>query len=252
MNSRYDLSAAGDDSQTVTPTVTSIEDIRVQGLNAENAADIITYDGGSTTGAVRIVANGFSGDAAGFGGLAVTNVTTDVAFGIRGGNGNADHSVTYDAVTGADDQATVEFSNEGQANLLTINGIETTSLSVSGTNNSITDISADAVETLLVTGDGAVTVTELDQNNANLTTIDASENSGGATLGADGDFVLGTVTAITGGTGDDTVHLNRVNVAADDTIDGGECVDTLQFDGGTTAAASAIGPVEILVCGPLH
>lgn len=94
-----------------------------------------------------------------------------------------------------------------------------------------------ALTKLTVTGDAKLTVTAGGAlNYTNLTTVDASANTGGV------DFrqVQDTNLTFTGGTGNDRVQVAAAAIVAQDKLDGGEGKDTLAITtGGLTAPAVA-------------
>lgn len=100
------------------------------------------------------------------------------------------------------------------------------------------------LQTITVSGDGSLDLAANTNEFDNVTTVDASANSGGLTLhlGANAEDVT-----FTGGSGDDDLTLP--NFTADDTVDGGDGDDTLNVTaadiGGFTKAA-AVTNVETL------
>ena len=71
-----------------------------------------------------------------------------MSYGIRGGDGTADHVVDYNGVGGTDDNSSVSFSNAGQADQLTIDDVETLNVSVDGLQNSLETLSGTELSTL--------------------------------------------------------------------------------------------------------
>jgi len=256
LTGRFDLADNGSATTVdVAPTVSNIEDIRLTGRNGDNTGDDVTYDASSTTGAEIIQASNFNTDGTTGGAeLVVDNVSQDVALGIEGGDGNADVTGTYNNTSGEGDAVDVQFSSAGQANELQLDGIETITLLGRGEDNSLTTLNAGSATTLNIGDTGSLTLDDPETSAGSLETIDASANEGGVTLGTASDAAnddnAGTLETITGGSGDDTIHLSAGDVAADDSIEGGEGTDTVRFGGGTGSGNPAnVAGFEALLIG---
>jgi len=234
---------------TVAPTVSNIETINFR-IDADGgAADAVLYDltdisGADTVNLYKAANSGSTADpVVTFSG---TGLTTGVKVGIVGGDSGADNSavdltVTYQAVTGSADAATMVL-NGAAANVVTVAGIETLTLealntetSVSATGASdINSLQAANASTLTITGAGAVNLsgaagTFVDANLAATVTVNAAANTGGVSLKAEANALT-----FTGGTGADFVYMaNRLTVA--DTLTGGDGHDTLGLTADVTA-----------------
>jgi len=246
LTARFDFGSASTFSETVTPTVSNIEDIRITPANIDENADEVTYDAGSTTGAEIIQATNLNGST-NDGELIVDNVDQSVALGVRGGDGDADVKGIFNDTGNADDAVDVEFSNAGQANQLQIDNVETVTVSASGDDNSLSALNASSAETLNIEGDGSFALSDPDTNLGSLKTVDASGNGGGVTLGDSTTTLNNNVTSFTGGAGDDTLHLTAGNVASDDSFEGGDGTDTVRYNGGSNANASVVSGFEALL-----
>ncbi|MBE9035237.1 DUF4214 domain-containing protein [aff. Roholtiella sp. LEGE 12411] len=101
-------------------------------------------------------------------------------------------------------------------------GVATLNLIAEGSGNSVTTLTTQtAVKTLNLSGAGGLEITNL--LNANITTIDASKNTGGVKLKAG---TGGNVT-FTGGSGEDSIAFSANDFNASDKLDGGLGKDTL-------------------------
>jgi hypothetical protein len=149
------------------------------------------------------------------------------------------------------------------------NNVETITINSLSVANTLADLQSTGVATsnLVITGDKALTITAaLD---AEVSSIDASANSGGVTLsaapafgnvtftggsGADTIVVGAGNTVITGGAGNDVVDFDGT-LNALDSYDGGAGIDTAEISGTGFTAVSVVGGlsnVEILKLSTAH
>ena len=241
--------------------LTSIENISIRTSDDDDNTGS-SFNASSAGGLTNLTLDRITDD------FTVTGLSTAVKTKIFDNSTGEDVSITYASVTGSADTATIEVDKLGTTNLVIGDGIETVSLSSSGTKSTIAQLDHGANATTLNVDAGVnLTISESDQGADNTvktinisgagkttiggelstatTTLDASGSTGGfsATLnnvaakatvtgGAGGD----TLTAINAnantislGAGDDSVDLNAVVAANKATIAGGDGNDTLVF-----------------------
>ncbi len=227
------------------------------------AADVFTYSLADITGATSVVvdrANNSGATADAIFTLSGAGFTTSVTTGIKGGdtganNSSIDVTATYQTVTGSSDAATLEL-NGAAANVVTIAGIETLTISALNTETSanalgvsqLNSLQAANATTVTVTGAGVVNLsgnrgatTQVAANFAATVTVNASANTGGVSFLSEAN-----VLTFTGGTGDDAVYMAGTLTAAD-TVAGGTGTDTIGITSATTEVnAAGVSGFEIL------
>jgi Ca2+-binding RTX toxin-like protein len=210
-------------------------------------------------------------------GVNITNVNAGTAITLTGNTGAVDIQHKNAGLTGSSDSVTINMT--GNTGTVTVDSdgaqdIESATINATGVNSGtlvIGDSGGSTITSLDVNGTGSLTITGGDL--ATLTSLDASDNSGGVsyttqvtattvtlTGGSGNDTLTGNTGAdvITGGAGDDTLstgaaggndHIDggagndTVTVAGvnkDDTISGGDGTDTLKING-ALAYSAALG-----------
>ena len=268
-------SAAG--GLTLIPQLSNIEVIQATNSIADDTIaddDTLTIALAGITG-ITTLANIAGGDGVTFNDLAnPVDLTIKSAPNITTVNYNAT------ALTGASDSMTLKLSGTSSTTVAitddsssTGSVLETLTINSVSVANTLADLQIDGVltPTLNVTGGSALTITAaLDSN---VTTVDASANTGGLTLtnapGATNVTITGssaadTLTAVA--TGKNTLSMGGGNDTADfdgtwagtDTYDGGDGTDTLRLDGNyTNAGASStvfggLSNVEVIAIDTAH
>ena len=155
-------------------------------------------------------------------------------------NGAADLTITYDTtvVTGTADVQDLTVSNL-TAGTVTVNSVETVNITSELAKSTLTQLSADAMTALNVSGDQNLTITANAVDFANATSatavdgvLDASALSGDLSV-----LMAADVVTVTGGSGNDTINMAATLTAAD-TIDGGAGTDTVVVSADTTTLTS--------------
>ncbi len=268
-------SAAG--GLTLIPQLSNMEIIQ--------ATNSITDDTIADDDTLTIALAGISGitslaNIAGGDGVTFNDLANPVDLTVKSAPNKTTVNYAATALTGAADSMTLTLSGTNSTTVaITDDSTATTSALESLTINSISvantlaDLQIDGVltPTLTVTGGSALTITAaLDSN---VTTVDASANTGGLTLtnapGATNVTITGsaaadTLTAVA--TGKNTLSMGGGNDTADfdgtwagtDTYDGGDGTDTLRLDGNyTNAGASStvfggLSNVEVVAIDTAH
>jgi Ca2+-binding RTX toxin-like protein len=265
--------ASGAGTATLTPAlITNVENIRV----VNTSGDSVTINATSVSGleSAEISSAATATDFDNLSSLAtVLKATANTA--------DVDFAFKATAYAGAADA--IEMHLTSNANDVTVNtdgsGIESATITATGINSGGNYIGAAAdLETLTVKGTGSLVIAAADLTA--VTSLDASENSGGVTYGATASNVAltgGTGNdAFTGGAGNDTImggagddaltggagndHIDGgagndtvtlSSVTEDDTVTGGEGTDILVLGAGTTytaedSAGSGISGFEVI------
>jgi hypothetical protein len=250
LTSRHTVTAA----TTIAPTVSNVE-IHNFRIDADGgAADAVLYDLTDVSGATNVnlykAANsGATADpVVTFSG---TGLATSVNVGIIGGDSGANNSavdltVTYQAVTGTADAATMTL-NGAAANVVTVAGIETLTLNALTTDTSVSATGASDINSLqaanassvIITGAGAVNLSGaggsfVALNGAATLSVDASANTGGVSFVSEANALT-----FTGGTGDDNVYMVATLTTAD-SLTGGAGHDTVGLTADVTAAVGGV------------
>jgi hypothetical protein len=257
INSRHTVT----DPLTISANIAGVEIHNVRIDHDGAAADAFVYSLADTTGATKVVMDRASNSgttADGVFTISGAGFTTAVTTGIAGGDTGADNSAvdltaTYSSVTGTSDSATLEL-NGGQANVVTIAGIETLNISALNTDVSasstgaskINSLQAENATTVNISGAGAVRLSgtnavQVAANFGATVTVNASSNTGGV------NFLSETNTlTFTGGSGNDSVFMAGTLTSAD-TLTGGTGTDTIGINAAVTLANGAgISGFEII------
>jgi S-layer protein len=250
LTSRHTVTAA----VTIAPTVSNVETHNFRIDHDGATADAVLYDMTDISGATNVnlyKANSSGATADSVVTFSGTGMTTGVNVGIIGGDTGADNSavdltVTYQAVTGTADAATMTL-NGAAANVVTVAGIETltlsalnTELSASATGASdINSLQAANASSIVITGAGGVTLggsggTFVALNGAATLSVDASANTGGVSFVSEANALT-----FTGGTGADKVYMTNTLTTAD-SLTGGDGHDTVGLTADVTATVGGV------------
>jgi len=242
-------------AETLSPTMTGIEKLYVD-VNDGTAGTAATYtvSGANATGLTEVWAKDFSGSTSGQEDtFAITNVSTAVATGIKGGDGEFHVTTTYLSVTGTADSATlaVEAAN---VDTVTMAGIETVNIRVDGAASTSTSATvATTIATLTVASATALNITgarnltitnSIDfADNANVSAndavIDASTFTGNLTLvSSGGDQIL-----FKGGSGKNVITTG----AGNDNLTGGAADDTFTVGAGNDTVVLGAGNDTVII-----
>jgi hypothetical protein len=217
---------------TVTPaSIASIENVSVTAIT--NAA---TVDLTNATG-LKSYTNLAS---------TVTQTTTGVsmATAVTVADTTVDQTVTFAGTSGSSDAVTIGVRNvvNATADSLTVAGIETLTLDVSGTTNTLGALSSAAAGAVTagvgmtttssssINVIGSFTTNTLGTLGSTVRTLDASKATGSVTA----QFSSSLDLSVTGGAGNDTFHLG--SAAGVDTVSGGAGNDTVRFSANWTTA----------------
>lgn len=249
-----------DDGGALDPLVetTGVEVVKLRSLDATYVLNASSFDG------VTEIWSNRSGAAA-----AADGVSAQVTVGVL--DTDEDFTVTYDDDALDSDDATQTLSVNGADDVvITVNGggadVITGLTVIANGDDSEIDFASDidALETLTVSGDAALELNESADAFDNLTTVDASANSGGVTItfddetalesikGSSGDDVitLGGTTAIAAegtidlGAGDDVLAAAQGSLDDVDSVDGGAGTDAISLDAMVVANASKFSNFE--------
>lgn len=241
-----DFIDGGDGNDTLTigafdnaaaPVIKNVETIY---LRADTDAD--AFDATDVTGAKTIIVEGTDAAGTDFN-TNVNNIALGTAIAVK--NQEANVAFDFAAATGGADAVSLDVFDFGAAagtDTLTIDEIETLTINVSGTSK-FTIASADALETLNITGNKALTL-DADAATADLlTTIDGSAATGALTIDADSGAAAVTVK---GGSGADTI---TVDGAFADQLTGNGGADTfvIAVGGNITAAPATVSALNKLL-----
>ncbi len=231
---------AGNDSlqavinASVTPTLTSIENVTVTNVTTASVIDLA-----NATGLVN-----FTNQASTVG-LTISGIGKAVAVTVRDTT-TAAQNINYNDVSGSADSATVTVANitGGNAGTLVIPGVETLTLNSTGSVVNAFGITTAQTKTLAIAGNKGLTLGTL---GATITAIDASASTG---TGADGiSFTLGATTSstITGAGGNDAITVG--SSSGTDSINAGGGNDTVTFTANfsnTDSVSGGDGTVDTL------
>ena len=244
--------------QDIAVSMAKVTNVEVIGLDATAGNRAIDLSKFASATSVNVVAQG-TGNT-----VTVTNAGTDYTFSasinddisITSSTIKATATVTLDNSAKAAADTGIDLTNggAGSADSQVFDNVETLTVNsvggkltadasdlIDGYNeNSITGLSGSQLKIINVTGDTDVEITTTDTG---VTTVDASAHTSNVqvsiitatdktiTMGAGNDKVtLGTgKSSVNMGAGDDVVAMAAANLTADDTINGGEGVDTLVF-----------------------
>ena len=239
------------------PDVENVENIRF--TNSAAATNDLTINAVDVASGFDVITNVGS-----TGGLIINNLTKlPTKFVINNSGDTMSLDFEAAALAGTADNLLVELTGTGTTPTLALTGdgtgdIETVTLHSTAQANTLTTLTTADIDTttLKVTGDQALTITNA--LSSEITTVDASESTGGLTLsaapgvtlgvtftgGAGNDAVTGTAAGndvISTGAGNDTITMTSLNVL--DTIDGGDGSDTLSISQ-AIASATILGGVS--------
>ncbi|HYD60222.1 MAG TPA: DUF4214 domain-containing protein [Noviherbaspirillum sp.] len=240
-------------AETITPVISNVEKVYID-VNDGTAGTAATYtfSGSTATGLTEVWSNAYSGSTNGTEDtFAITGVSTSVATGIKGGDGEYHVTTTYSSVTGSSDSAKLKLEG-ASVDTVTIAGIETLNVEIVGAASTTTGASTIAtltdtsLGTVNITGARNLTVTNnIDFKDATDTlafdgTVEASGMSGNLTLtlGTGGDNVK-----FTGGSGKNTV----VTGAGNDTLTGGAAADTFTVGAGNDTVNTGAGNDRVII-----
>lgn len=230
--------SGGDRDVSAQTTDIEVVNVGVAKYSTAGSKDKLTLDTSVMTGLQKVIVKDDMSAAANGVKYVIDNLAAGVATGVSGGKAGAEVTVNYKTTSGTTDEATFSVENTAKAGTVTIAGIETVTVSATGTKNEIAALTAAAAKTLKVTGAGAVSIADVSGSTV-LTTIDASTNTGGVTVGAAAATINDAVTKVVGGTGNDSFTFTASRVASTDTIDGGDGTDTINLVGGSLGEAHA-------------
>lgn len=186
------------------------------------------------------------------GGVAATmtaNLAQTVGFGNQSTGGAS--VATFVGATGTADAATIALKDAGKIAAyasIAVAGIEALTINATGKND-VGTLNAANAASLTVTGDGSLAAVAA---GGSFKTVDASANTGGVTLDLSG---LGANNIkVTGGTGNDEITVDYLNLNKADVINLGDGTDTLGFSvtnvafnsGATVSALAGVTGVENL------
>jgi S-layer protein len=227
-------------ANTLTPQLTSIENITIRNLSA--VANIDELNLVQTTGVTSVVLT----NSLGTGDTDVTNAPISATYGISNtpaaaaGGAIADLSVTFDAgalsgtadtakfsASGAGSKAATNVADRAIISVVNAAGVEAVSLATSGTNRVTVNGGGNDTTTLTVTGDGTNDISIADFNATLNLNASATTGSNTFTLGAN----LTSADTVSGGTGADVLSIASTGSATSVTVAG---VETLRLEQGTT------------------
>ena len=225
------VTIADDDGVAFTATDIETISIRSTGGTAADAA-LIDIEMGDATGVETLEFRRINDD------IQIANLQSlDTTIVMTSNATTADVVVGFETsvVSGTADTANVTIDSTTGGADLTINGVETIAVTVSGEDNDL-NVDGDDLETVTVTGAGDLNM-DVD---ASVTTFDASSSTGGVRV----NFTAAADVAATGGSGNDTFSIGAL-LTADDVIDGGDGTDTLILDNAGAALAAIPASAQI-------
>lgn len=246
---------------TIKPVLKSIENVN---LTYGTLTGNVTFDGGDSTGIQKLSAADIK-TAGLFTSATVTGIDATTAVSVKNFNADVANStfvVAYKNVSGSSDAATISLEKVAGANVATFvldaAGIEKLTVNSTGAtgDTNTAQIKDAAIQTLTLTGDKALTITN-DAGNTSLKTVDASALSASLNYTGtnNGEAITGTAKAdiITLGTGNDTLvytSANKSTIANIDTINSFNALNADKIDvkalalgASTTVGVSTINPI---------
>jgi len=204
-----------------------------------------SFSAKDVTGVERYVLNGD---------VSLTNLAaTDAAITLNGQQNDVTIGFDDEAIVGPTDALNVKLNGVGKAEDtattaiefnrvgLTVAGIETLNLGVTGANG--VNVDAAAAKTVVATGEGSLDASFKD--NDNLKTIDASGVTGKVAVDLDG---LTEATTVKTGAGNDTIIAAEDELAVNAELDGGAGSDLLELSG-TGTVQYTMGNIETVALG---
>jgi Ca2+-binding RTX toxin-like protein len=234
--------------------VKNIENVRIDFAHDGGAADAISIAMGGFAGVTKASVyhasnSGSTADAVLT--FAGSNMTTGVDLEIIGGDSGANNSsiditATYQSVTGAADSSNL-LLNGAAANVVTIAGIETVSVTATSTDTSVSAKGYSAINTLTtanaatinINADSKLTIGAMDA--AAAVTIDASASTGILVVTGETAATSSTFTAGSGATTYTQASTGTVSFT------GGAAADTLDVSGGNGSVTAVMGAGNDLV-----
>ena len=211
-------------------TLTSIETIKILNFdsNADDAEDT-SIDAALWTGVTTVNLDNSSAT----GDTAVNNLAAIATVGVSNGSGDFTIDYASAAVSGTADEQTLNLSGVQAGTITFDSGIETVNVVTSTGNSTVTEIVSTGAETLNISGDKKLTLSNaLDTN---FKTVNAGDLTGNLTTIATGAVDL----TYTGGSGDDKIRLAGGNITSSDTVTGGDGSDTVVLTAATTGSTAA-------------
>ena len=207
------VTSAADDNSAFTASGIETISLRSTGGTANDAA-YIDLEMGDVTGLTNLEFRRINDD------IQIANLNSlDTTITMSNNATAADVIIGYQAsaIAGTSDTANVTVDTTTGGADLTVNGVETLALTVTGSGNDL-NIDGSTLNTVTVAGSGGLNM-DVD---ASVTTLDASASTGGVRA----NFTAAAAVAATGGTGADTFSMGTT-LAATDVINGGDGADTL-------------------------
>lgn len=219
------------------PAFTGFETLRIAGTAAEGAHNAVGFTAlelGTTKGAVS----------------SFTNVAAGVGLTVLAAPGGA-HTVTLADATGKADSFNLTFKSANALDLstngITLAGVETINITNTDTNTTAhtnkLNLTADSVTSIVVTGNAGLDLAG--STYAKVTSFDASGITGASKDAAalavtyvSGNTTVAEAVTIKGGAGNDSL---TGSATANDTIFGGDGVDTIVYTGGTDVFTGGAG-----------
>lgn len=219
------------------PAFSGFETLRIAGAAAEGAHNAVGFTAlelGSTKAAVS----------------SFTNVAAGVGLTVLAAPGGA-HTVTLADATGTADSFNLTFKSAGALDLstngITLAGVETINITNTDTDTTAhtnkLKLTADSVKSIVVTGNAGLDLTG--SVYAKVTNFDASGITGASKDAAalavtyvSGNTTVAEAVTIKGGAGNDSL---TGSATANDTIFGGDGVDTIVYTGGTDVFTGGAG-----------
>lgn len=228
-------------AESLRPTIKNVEKVIFTAT-----ADTFNLDTRDITGATSFTSESSSGAAK------INNLSSVVPVSINSGTAAQTINFLDTALSGSSDELTISLNNLQQTDTTndvleitdaggTTNKLETLIIDSSSIGSTVDNLATTAVgtTTLKVTGDESLVIT--DAIDSEITTVNASANSGGVTVvGANT-----TALTMTGGSGADSL----TSTTGDDTLTGGAGNDTLVASSGTDTVKGGTGNDTIKFAG---
>ena len=240
LTARYSIDA----DKTLNTSVKNVEVFKVDFDDGSTAGKDLTVNVSGFTGLTDVV--GIDGDdtgtnAANASTLNFTKIAAGVNLGVTRGDANLIYDFDYASTTGLADTSTLKLDTAKARNVI-IAGIETLTVDTTG-KSTLSELNAAAAKKLVLTGSGALTITDLDPTtNSALKTVDGSAATGKLNIS---NFIAGDIT-ITGGSANDTFDVTENDIGVKDTISGGDGTDRLKVDTAQTTALPLVTSIEEL------
>jgi hypothetical protein len=230
------ISASGTGGATLSGvTLTGVENLSI----TNGATALLTFDGSLSTGVTGVAVNGSTSA------VTVSNLKAIPTVTLNGNGSDVTVGLQAAAVVGLADSAniTLNASNTATSGTLTIDGVETLNVDVTGATGSATTtltLADSSLQTLNITGTGGSWLAAT-LSGATGTTTGTVTSAGGAdnvTITAGGSAKLN----VSMGAGNDGVSLGTI--AATYTVDGGDGTDTLTYSGSTAVTSTLAANIK--------